>query len=150
MSVTLATKRHLDEAGSTAAEVPRPIFDTPGADQAIRRPVGLLSDYRQRAHAIWLPAEAEAIANGISASLSKGEGPVWGTLVGPFGFGKSATLTGMWRRFDDAGIPATPPLAVTSLDELLDGCARLLAEGAGERAELVQSARRQALGLGGS
>lgn len=150
MGATPPRGTQLDEVTSVAIDLPRPIFDTPGADQAVRRPEALLSEYRQRARAIWLPAGAQAIADGISASLSKGEGPIWGTLVGPFGFGKSATLTGLWQHFDASGVPSTPPLAVTSLDELLEGCARLLAEGSGVQAQLVQSAHRQALGLGGS
>lgn len=149
MGVRSALNRDRNDSASAAFDLPAPIFDTPRADQAARGPVGLLSDYRERARTVWLPAEAEAMVDSISAALSKGEGPVWGTLVGAFGFGKSATLTGLWQRFDDAGIPATPPLAVTSLDELFDGCATLLATGAGARADLVQSARRQSLALGG-
>jgi hypothetical protein len=74
-------------------DLPRPIFDTPSTDQARTRPASVLADYRHRANDVWLSDAARRIADRLADALAAKQGPVWATLVGPFGFGKSATAT---------------------------------------------------------
>ena len=135
---------------ATNAEVsrdpPQPIFDTTGSDLASRRPSSVLASYRRRAEDVWLSFASAQIADRLAETLSAGQGPVWATLIGPFGFGKSATATAIWRRLETAGTLATPPISATGIDGLFQAVVGLLNTAAGDRRELVASAYAKAIG----
>jgi len=141
---TTTTPAH--EGKDSSIGPPHPIFDTTGSEQASRRPSSVIGNYRRRAENVWLSSASAQIADRLAERLATGQGPVWATLVGPFGFGKSATATAIWRRLEVAGALATPPISATSIDGLFQSVVSLLKTAAGDRRELVESAYAKAVG----
>src|SRR5271165_1575157 len=91
-----------------AFEPPPAIVDTISATQVIQRPAGALARFRRQAALVWLPPQILSFSDMFIESLAAQSRAVWGTVVGPFGFGKTSTLVAMASRFEKAGLIALP------------------------------------------
>ena len=107
-------------------EPPPAIVDTISATQVIQRPAEALARFRRQAALVWLPPQTQSFADTFIESLAAQSRAVWGTVAGPFGFGKTSTLVAMAGRFEKAGLIALPPLSATSLEEYAEATRVLL------------------------
>ncbi|MFQ6041404.1 MAG: hypothetical protein ACE5PV_11160, partial [Candidatus Poribacteria bacterium] len=64
--------------------------------------------------------------------------PAWGSLSGPYGFGKTATGITLWNHARCEGFLAIPPLSCTNFDELAYGIAALAEAQAPEIKKQIQ------------
>jgi hypothetical protein len=114
-----------------------PIADTFSGTSARDRPSQAIEHYTRLAERLWLSPLVRESMDGVLASV--GEGRVaWGSLVGPYGFGKTATATMLWSHATDQGFLAIPPLSCTSFDELAHGISALAQEQAPRHAPAIR------------
>ncbi len=104
-----------------------PIADTIGGTVARQDPKGTLDHYNHLANQLWLSSEISDVADGVFSRVQQGY-ITWGTLSGPYGFGKTASAIAMWAHAKDAEFLAIPPLSCTNFDELASGIAALAGE----------------------
>lgn len=101
-----------------------PIADTIGGSVARENPKGTLDHYDQLASQLWLSPEVGVIANSIFLNVQQGK-TAWGSLTGPYGFGKTASTIALWKYASSNGFLAIPPLSCTDFNELAAGIASL-------------------------
>ena len=101
-----------------------PIADTISGTQARENPQDTIDHYRRLQTQLWLPPKVRDVANGMLSHVQQGH-TAWGSLTGPYGFGKTAAAISLWTHARDEGFLAIPPLSCTNFDELAYGIAAL-------------------------
>ncbi len=103
-----------------------PVADTVSGAGARENPEGTIAHYERLAAHLWLPPKVGEVADTILDAVQKGR-TAWGSLSGPYGFGKTATAVSVWSYARERGFLAIPPLSCTNFDELAHGIAALSA-----------------------
>lgn len=101
-----------------------PIADTIGGTTARENPEGTLDHYTHLARQIWLSPKVGDVADGVFSRVQQGH-TAWGSLSGPYGFGKTASAIALWKYANDAEFLAIPPLSCTNFEEWASGIAAL-------------------------
>ena len=104
-----------------------PIADTVGGTAARENPKRTLDHYNHLANQLWLSSKVSDVADGVFSRVQQGY-TAWGSLSGPYGFGKTASAIALWAHAKDADFLAIPPLSCTNFDELASGIAALAGE----------------------
>ena len=104
-----------------------PIADTIGGTAARESPKRTLDHYDHLANQLWLSSKVSDVADGVFSRVQQGY-TAWGSLSGPYGFGKTASAIALWAHAKDADFLAIPPLSCTNFDELASGIATLAGE----------------------
>ena len=104
-----------------------PIADTVGGTAAQEDPKRTLDHYNHLANQLWLSSKVSDVADGVFSRVQQGH-TSWGSLSGPYGFGKTASAIALWAYAKNAEFLAIPPLSCTSFDELASGIAALAGE----------------------
>lgn len=90
-----------------------PIADTIGGTTARANSDGTLDHYAHLARQIWLSPKVGDVADGVFSRVQQGH-TAWGSLSGPYGFGKTASAIALWKYAKDAEFLAIPPLPWTA------------------------------------
>lgn len=101
-----------------------PIADTVSGAAARENPVGTLEHYNHLAKQFWLSLKVSDVADNVFSKVEHGY-ITWGSLSGPYGFGKTASAISLWMHAKDSGFLAIPPLSCTNFNELAAGIASL-------------------------
>src|SRR5215213_6588937 len=101
-----------------------PVTDTLSGAKARENPDYALAHYKNIVSHVWLPPKVGVAADTIFDEVRNGR-PAWGSLVAPYGFGKTATAISLWNYAREKGFVAIPPLSCTNFDELAHGVAAL-------------------------
>ena len=101
-----------------------PIADTVSGSAARENPEDTLGHYEHLANQLWLSSKVSEVANSVFSSVQQGH-TAWGSLSGPYGFGKTASAITLWAHAKDLGFLAIPPLSCTNFNELAAGIASL-------------------------
>ena len=101
-----------------------PIADTVSGSTARENPGETLGHYEHLANQLWLSSKVSEVANSVFSSVQQGH-TAWGSLSGPYGFGKTASAITLWAHAKDLGFLAIPPLSCTNFNELAAGIASL-------------------------
>ena len=104
-----------------------PIADTVGGTAARENPKRTLDHYNHLANQLWLSSKVSDVADGVFSRVQRGY-TAWGSLSGPYGFGKTASAIALWAHARNADFLAIPPLSCTNFDELASGIAALAGE----------------------
>ena len=86
-----------------------PIADTIGGTAAREDPKRTLDHYNHLANQLWLSSKVSDVADGVFSRVQQGH-TSWGSLSGPYGFGKTASAITLWAYAKDAEFLAIPPL----------------------------------------
>jgi hypothetical protein len=113
-------------ADSNNPSPPSAIMDTIPAPLAIRCPEKVLDHCAQQTELVWLSDRSMGFAEDFLRDISRSNRAVWGTIIGPFGFGKTATAFALTRKFIGAGYLSLPPLSATNLDQYAAAACSLL------------------------
>ena len=101
-----------------------PVADTVSGARARENPTDAIAHYERFAAHLWLPPKVSNFADTILDAVQKGR-TAWGSLSGPYGFGKTAAAISIWSHARERGFLAIPPLSCTNFDELAHGIAAL-------------------------
>ncbi len=101
-----------------------PVADTVSGAKARENPEDTIAHYERFAAHLWLPPKVSEVADNILDVAQKGR-TAWGSLSGPYGFGKTAAAISLWSYAREKGFLAIPPLSCTNFDELAHGIAAL-------------------------
>lgn len=101
-----------------------PIADTVSGVKARQNPNETLEHYKFLSKLLWLPPKVKNTADDILSRVSQGN-TTWGSISGPYGFGKTANAIALWDYAQRQGYVVIPPLSCTSFDELAYGIAIL-------------------------
>ena len=101
-----------------------PIADTVGGSAARENPSETLEHYDQLASQLWLSPKVSVVAKSVFSNVQQGR-TAWGSLTGPYGFGKTASTIALWKCAKQDGFLAIPPLSCTNFNELASGIAAL-------------------------
>jgi hypothetical protein len=101
-----------------------PVADTVSGVKARENPVETIAHYERFAAHLWLPPKVSEVADNILDVVQKGR-TAWGSLSGPYGFGKTAAAISLWSYAREKDFLAIPPLSCTNFDELAHGIAAL-------------------------
>lgn len=101
-----------------------PIADTISGSTAQEDPQGTLEHYDHLANQFWLSSKVSDVANNVFSNLQHGH-TTWGSLSGPYGFGKTASAISLWMHAKESGFLAIPPLSCTNFNELAAGISSL-------------------------
>jgi hypothetical protein len=101
-----------------------PVADTVSGAKARENPADAIAHYERLAVHLWLPPKVGEVADTILDAIQKGR-TAWGSLSGPYGFGKTAAAVSVWSHARQRGFLAIPPLSCTNFDELAHGIAAL-------------------------
>ena len=101
-----------------------PIADTVSGFSARENPKQTLEHYERLANQLWLSSKVSDVADNVFSNVQHGY-TTWGSLSGPYGFGKTASAIGLWAYAKDCGFLAIPPLSCTNFNELATGIASL-------------------------
>lgn len=104
-----------------------PVADTVSGAKARENPADAIAHYERFAAHLWLPPKVGEVADTILDAVQKGR-TAWGSLSGPYGFGKTAAAVSVWSHAREKGFLAIPPLSCTNFDELAHGIAALAIE----------------------
>ncbi|MCA1567583.1 MAG: hypothetical protein LC803_18425 [Acidobacteria bacterium] len=91
---------------------------------ARENPADAIAHYERLAAHLWLAPKVGEVADTILDTVQKGR-TAWGSLSGPYGFGKTAAAVSLWSHARERGFLAIPPLSCTNFDELAHGIAAL-------------------------
>ena len=103
-----------------------PIVDTVSGSSARENPKQALEHYERLSDQLWLSSKVSDVADSVFSSVQQGR-TAWGSLSGPYGFGKTASAIALWAYAKDSGFLAIPPLSCTNFNELAAGIASLAA-----------------------
>ncbi len=103
-----------------------PVADTVSGARARENPEDTIAHYERLSEHLWLPPKVGEVADTILDAVQKGR-TAWGSLSGPYGFGKTAAAVSAWSYARERGFLAIPPLSCTNFDELAHGIAALSA-----------------------
>ena len=101
-----------------------PVADTVSGAKARENPADTIAHYERLAAHLWLSPKVGEVADTILDSVQRGH-TAWGSLSGPYGFGKTATAVSIWSHARNRGFLAIPPMSCTNFDELAHGIAAL-------------------------
>lgn len=101
-----------------------PVADTVSGARARELPADTIAHYERFAAHLWLPPKVGDVADTILGAVQNGR-TAWGSLAGPYGFGKTAAAISVWNYAREKGFLAIPPLSCTNFDELAHGIAAL-------------------------
>lgn len=101
-----------------------PIADTISGVKARQDPSGTIEHYKLLSKQLWLPPMVKNIADEILSPVAQGK-TTWGSISGPYGFGKTANAIALWDYAQREKYVAIPPLSCTNFDELAYGIAAL-------------------------
>ena len=101
-----------------------PIADTVSGSAARANPEQTLEHYNRLANQFWLSSKVSEVADNVFSGVQSGH-TTWGSLSGPYGFGKTASAIALWAHARDSGFLAIPPLSSTNFNELATGIASL-------------------------
>ena len=101
-----------------------PIADTISGSSARENPKQTLEHYEHLANQFWLSSKVGDVADNVFSGVQHGY-TTWGSLSGPYGFGKTASAIALWAHARDSGFLAIPPLSCTNFNELATGIASL-------------------------
>lgn len=101
-----------------------PVADTVSGAMARENPAEAVAHYERLAAHLWLAPKVGEVADTILDAVRTGR-TAWGSLSGPYGFGKTAAAVSLWRHARERGFLAIPPLSCTNFDELAHGIAAL-------------------------
>ena len=101
-----------------------PIADTVSGSSARENPEQVLEHYEHLADQLWLSSKVSDVADSVFSKVQQGH-TAWGSLSGPYGFGKTASAIALWAHAKDFGFLAIPPLSCTNFNELAAGVASL-------------------------
>ena len=101
-----------------------PIADTVGGSAARENPKQTLEHYNRLANQFWLSSKVSDVADSVFSGVQHGY-TTWGSLSGPYGFGKTASAIALWAHARNSGFLAIPPLSCTNFNELAAGIASL-------------------------
>lgn len=104
-----------------------PIADTVSGSTARENPKETIDHYNRLAGRLWLAPKVGVVAESVLSNVQRGH-TAWGSLSGPYGFGKTATAIALWAHAKNSGFLAIPPLSCTNFDELAYGIAALAGE----------------------
>jgi len=101
-----------------------PISDTISGFKAKSNPGEILAHYDTLAQNIWLAPQVEKVGEEVLAQVRNGH-TAWGSISGPYGFGKTAAMIALWQYAKTKDFLSIPPLSCTNFDELAGGIAAL-------------------------
>lgn len=101
-----------------------PIADTVSGSAARENPKHTLEHYNRLANQFWLSSKVSDVADNVFLGVQRGH-TMWGSLSGPYGFGKTASAIALWAYARDSEFLAIPPLSCTNFNELAAGIASL-------------------------
>ena len=101
-----------------------PIADTISGSAARENPEQTLEHYNCLANQFWLSSKVSEVADNVFSGVQRGH-TTWGSLSGPYGFGKTASAIALWAHARDSEFLAIPPLSCTNFNELATGVAAL-------------------------
>ena len=101
-----------------------PIADTVSGSAARENPKQTLEHYNRLANQFWLSSKVSDVADNVFSGVQRGH-TTWGSLSGPYGFGKTASAIALWAHARDSEFLAIPPLSCTNFNELATGIAAL-------------------------
>ena len=101
-----------------------PIADTVSGSSARENPKQTLEHYNLLANQLWLSSRVSDVADSVFSNVQRGY-TAWGSLSGPYGFGKTASAIALWAHARNSGFLAIPPLSCTNFNELAAGIASL-------------------------
>ena len=101
-----------------------PIADTVSGSAARENPKQTLEHYNRLANQFWLSSKVSDVADNVFSGVQRGH-TTWGSLSGPYGFGKTASAIALWAHARDSEFLAIPPLSCTNFNELATGIASL-------------------------
>ena len=101
-----------------------PIADTVSGSAARENPEQTLEHYNRLANHFWLSSKVSEVADNVFSGIQHGR-TTWGSLSGPYGFGKTASAIAIWAHAKKSGFLAIPPLSCTNFNELAAGIASL-------------------------
>ena len=101
-----------------------PIADTVSGSAARENPKQTLEHYNRLANQFWLSSKVSDVADSVFSGVQHGY-TTWGSLSGPYGFGKTASAIALWAHARNSGFLAIPPLSCTNFNELAAGIASL-------------------------
>lgn len=101
-----------------------PIADTVSGSAARENPKHTLEHYNRLANQFWLSSKVSDVADNVFSGVQRGH-TTWGSLSGPYGFGKTASAIALWAHARDSEFLAIPPLSCTNFNELATGIASL-------------------------
>ena len=101
-----------------------PIADTLSGSAARENPKYTLEHYNRLANQFWLSSKVSDVADNVFSGVQRGH-TTWGSLSGPYGFGKTASAIALWAHARDSEFLAIPPLSCTNFNELAAGIASL-------------------------
>jgi len=114
-----------------------PVADTVSGAMARENPANAIAHYERLAAHLWLAPKVGEVADTILDAVQKGR-TAWGSLSGPYGFGKTAAAVSLWSHARERGFLAIPPLSCTNFDELAHGIAALAAAQAPEAEKKIR------------
>ncbi len=101
-----------------------PIADTVSGASARENPKGTIDHYNHLASQLWLSPKVSVVADDVLLNVQRGL-TTWGSLSGPYGFGKTAAAIALWAYAKDSEFLAIPPLSCTNFNELAYGIVAL-------------------------
>ena len=101
-----------------------PIADTVSGTTAREDPERVLDHYTFLSTQLWMSPKVRVVADSVFSTVQQGR-TSWGSLSGPYGFGKTASAITLWAHAKDSGFLAIPPISCTSFNELAYGIAAL-------------------------
>jgi len=101
-----------------------PIADTLSGAKARESPTQSIVHYENLVAHLWLPPKVSEVADTTFDEIRNGR-PAWASLIGPYGFGKTAAAISVWNYAREKEFLAIPPLSCTNFDELAHGVAAL-------------------------
>jgi hypothetical protein len=119
-----------------------PVADTLSGASTRENPAAAVAHYERFAAHLWLPPKVAEVADTILDAVRQGR-TAWGSLSGPYGFGKTATAIGVWSHARERGFLAIPPLSCTNFDELAHGIAALAVAQAPEAEKKIRRLFKQ-------
>lgn len=84
-----------------------PISDTVSGTQARENPQDTIDHYHHLQSQLWLSPKVRDVADGVLSHVQRGR-TTWGSLSGPYGFGKTAAAISLWTHARDEGFSAIP------------------------------------------
>lgn len=101
-----------------------PVADTVSGTAAREVPEKVLGHYTFLSTQLWMSPKVRVVADSVFSTVQQGR-TSWGSLSGPYGFGKTASAITLWAHAKDSGFLAIPPISCTSFNELAYGIAAL-------------------------